>query len=72
MAATPDRLVLCGAPDTVDPADPLGAFESHKGGRLRLLFATDVRLDQEHELASPPVFNGAAVARERLSVSLKN
>jgi len=72
MAVTPDRLVLCGAPDVVDPADPLGAFEARKGGRLRLLSTTDGSTLEEHKLDSPPVFNGIAVARGRLFVSLKS
>jgi len=72
MAVTPDRLVLCGAPDVVDPADPLGAFEARKGGRLRLLSTADGSTGEEHKLDSPPVFNGVAVARGRLFVSLKN
>ena len=72
MAVTPDRMVLCGAPDVVDSADPLGAFEARKGGRLRLLSTTNGDTLQEHKLDSPPVFNGVAVARGRLFVSLKN
>ncbi len=72
MAITPNRLVLCGPPDVVDSADPLGAFEARKGGRLRLLSTADGSTLEEHKLASPPVFNGLAVARGRLLVSLKN
>ena len=72
MAVTPDRLVLCGAPDVVDPADPLGAFEARKGGRLRLLSTTDGSTLEEHKLDSPPVFNGIAVARGRLFLSRTN
>jgi outer membrane protein assembly factor BamB len=72
MAATPDRLVVCGPPDVVDPDDPLGAFEARKGGRLRVLSTADGRTLEKHNLISPPVFNGIAVAGERVFISLKN
>jgi len=72
MAATPDQLAIAGAPDIVDPADPLGAFEARKGGKLRLVSTTDGSTKQEHDLDSPPVFNGIAVANGRMFVSLKN
>jgi hypothetical protein len=72
MAATPDRLVIAGAPDTVDPNDPLGAFEARKGGQLRLVSNADGSTKQECRLDSPPEFNGIAVAHGRVFVSLKN
>jgi outer membrane protein assembly factor BamB len=71
MAVTPDRLVIAGPPDVVDPADPLAAFESRKGGRLRLVSKAGGNTLEEHVLASPPVFNGLAVARGRALVSLE-
>jgi outer membrane protein assembly factor BamB len=72
MAATPGRLVIAGAPDVVDPADPLGAFEARKGGRLRLISTADGSTLEEHEFDSPPAFNGVAVARGRVIVSLED
>jgi outer membrane protein assembly factor BamB len=70
MAATPDRLVIAGPPDTVDPADPLAAFEARRGGRLRLVSTEDGSTQSEYELGSPAVFNGLAAARGRVFVSL--
>jgi hypothetical protein len=71
MAVTPDHLVIVGSPDIVDPADPLAAFEARKGGRLRLVSTADGSTREEHQFASPPVFNGLAVARGRVFVSLE-
>lgn len=72
MAVTPNRLVIAGPPDIVDPADPLAAFEARKGGRLRLVSKADGSTLEEHELASPPVFNGLAVAQGRVFASLEH
>ena len=72
MAVTPQRLLICGPPNIVDPNDPLAAFEARKGGKLRLLSATDGATIEEHDLPFPPVFNGIAVARGRVFVALKN
>ena len=71
MAGTADRLVIAGPPDVVDPVDPLAAFEARKGGRLRTVSTADGSTLEEHQLASPPVFNGLAVARQRVIVSLE-
>ena len=68
MVLAQDRLFVAGPPDVVDPQDPLGAFEGRKGGQL---FAFDTRSGEKvvmHALASPPVFNGAAAASERLYI----
>jgi outer membrane protein assembly factor BamB len=72
MVVTPDQLIISGAPDMVDPQDPLGAFEARKGGRAWSVSSKDGRKLQEHTLDSPPVFNGMAVAHGRLFVSQRN
>lgn len=72
MAVSENRLLVAGPPDILDPADPLGAFEARKGGRLRILSINDGSTLEEHELSSPPVFQGVAAARGRIFVSLKN
>ena len=72
MAAIPRRLLICGPPNIVDPNDPLGAFEARKGERLRQLSSTDGATIEKHDLPSPPMFNGLAVARGRVFISLKN
>jgi len=66
MALAKARLFVAGPPDVVDPADPLGAFEGRKGGRLYVVDATTGERVAEHALPSPPVFNGIAAARGRL------
>ncbi len=72
MASTADHLVIAGPPDIVDPDDPLGAFEARKGGHLRILSKKDGTTLAAHELKSPTVFNGMAVAQGRLVLTLDN
>ncbi len=71
MVVTRDQLCVAGPPDVVDPSDPLAAFEGRKGGVLRIVDKVDGRTAQEHKLAMPPVFNGAAAAGGRLLLSLE-
>jgi hypothetical protein len=66
------RLFVAGPPDVVDPADPLGAFEGRKGGRLYIVDAASGERLAEHDLPSPPVFNGVAVARGRLFLAAED
>ena len=66
MVLAAGRLFVAGPPDVMDPADPLGAFEGRKGGLLYVVDSASGKKLAEHRLASPPVFNGAAAARERL------
>ncbi len=66
MALTGDHLIVAGPPDVVDPKDPLGAFEGRKGGLLDVFDAASGRKIAEHELPSPPVFNGIAAAGGKL------
>ncbi len=66
MVLAGGRLFVAGPPDVVDPQDPLGAFEGRKGGILSVFDAAAGERLAEHRLPSPPVFNAAAAARERL------
>jgi hypothetical protein len=72
MLATPDRLVVAGPPDVVDPRDPLAAFEGRKGGVVHVVDATSGKTLQELALSSPPVFNGIAAARGRLILTCED
>jgi len=69
MVLADRKLFIAGPPDVVDPADPLGAFESRKGGRLWAVSASDGQRLAEVRLDSPPVFDGMAASRGRLYVS---
>ena len=69
MALTANQLFVAGPPDVVDPKDPLGAFEGRKGGRLCAFDSSSGEKLTEYQLASPPVFNGAAAANGRLFIS---
>jgi outer membrane protein assembly factor BamB len=66
MVLADGRLIAAGPPDIVDPKDPLAAFEGRKGGVLYVLDTTTGKTLAEHELPSPPVFNGVAAARGKL------
>jgi len=69
MVSTGEHLFTAGPPDVVDPKDPLGAFEGRKGGVLNVFDALSGEKLAEYKLASPPVFNGAAVAKRRLYIT---
>lgn len=68
MVLATGRLFVAGPPDVVDPKDPLGAFEGRKGGVLCVIDSATGETLAEHRLPSPPVFNGAAAATERVYI----
>ena len=72
MVVTTEQLCVAGPPDVVDPNDPLGAFEGRKEGLLRILDKASGQVNQEIQLASPPVFNGIAAANGRLLLTLED
>jgi hypothetical protein len=72
MAVTRNVLFAAGYPDVVDPADPLGAFEGRKGGRLAAIDKRTGLTLWEHDLPSPPVFHGIAAARGKLYLAMRN
>jgi outer membrane protein assembly factor BamB len=72
LAVTEQQLCVAGPPDVVDPEDPLAAFEGRKGGVLRIVDKQDGQTVSEHQLAAPPVFNGIAVAADRLFLTLED
>ena len=59
-------LVLGGGPYTIAALDPWAAYEGRTEGLIRLLRAADGELLTQHELSSPVVWNGLAVAENRL------
>jgi len=69
MVLAGERLFVAGPPDVVDRDDPLGAFEGRKGGVLYVIDSATGEKLAEHQLPSPPVFNGAAAAGGRLYVA---
>jgi len=72
MVATDDLLFVAGAPDVVDPKDPLSAFEGRKGGVLSACNKTDGETLWRYVLPAPPVFNGLAAANGRLYVAMQD
>ncbi len=70
MVAAGRMLLVAGFPDQVDPKDPWATFEGRRGGLLRVLSKDKGEKLAEHRLDSPPVWNGMAVAGERLYLSL--
>lgn len=69
MALAADKLLLAGPPDRQDPAEAMAALEGRQGGVLLVLSATDGKVLSEIALATPPVFDGLAIAQGRLYVS---
>jgi outer membrane protein assembly factor BamB len=69
MALAGEVLFVAGTPDTIDPRDPLAAFEGRKGGVLCAMSASDGTKLAQYELESPPVLDGVAAADGRLYVA---
>ena len=72
LAVAENAVCVAGPPDMVDPKDPLGAFEGRKGGVLRIVDKHTGKTIEEHQLPSPPVFHGIAIARGRLYLTLED
>ncbi|MCH8218719.1 MAG: PQQ-binding-like beta-propeller repeat protein [Planctomycetes bacterium] len=72
LVVTDNQLCVAGPPDTVNPNDPLGAFEGRLGAVLRRIRKTDGKTIGEHQLTAPPVFHGAAAANHRLFLTLED
>jgi len=69
MALAGDVLFVAGTPDTIEPDDPLAAFEGRRGGLMYAMSAGDGAKLSQYELESPPVLDGVAAANGRLYVS---
>ncbi len=72
MALAGDTLFVAGAPDTVDPDDPLGALEGRKGMVLCAFAAADGKPVAELKLDSLPVWDGLAAAGGRLYLAVQS
>ena len=59
-------LILGGGPYVVAPRDPAAAYEGRTGGLIRTVRAEDGEFIAQYELNSPVVWNGLAVAGNRL------
>lgn len=71
VLAEGDRLFTAGAPDVLEPEDPLAAFESRAGGRLQVFSTTDGSPLAEYELKEEPTFDGMSAAEGRLYMTTK-
>lgn len=72
MAVADHQLILVGAPDIVDPDDPLGAFEGRKGAILSLFSTRDGKKISEQDLDTLPIWDGLAVAHGKLFLSMQD
>jgi outer membrane protein assembly factor BamB len=64
------RTLLCaGTPDVVDPEEPWAAYEGKRGGVLYALSTDDGSKQAELKLDTAPVYDGMAIAGERLYLS---
>ncbi len=72
MVSTKETLFIAGAPDVMDPKDPLAALEGRKGGLLRAVSAADGKKLAEYPLASPPVLDGLIAAQSSLFIATRD
>lgn len=72
MVLAGKKLFAAGAPDVVDPKDPLAALEGRKGAGLWVISADNGDKMAEYQLDSPPVFDGMAGTDGHLCISLKD
>ena len=72
MVSTAETLFIAGAPDVLDPKDPLASLEGRKGGLLRAVSAADGRKLAEYPLAAPPVLDGLIAAQGSLFIATRN
>jgi len=61
-----------GAPERIDPKDPLAAFEGRTEGRLLAVDAYSGEVRSRTTIPAPPVFDGMIAARSRLFLALRN
>jgi len=66
MVLAGKNLFVAGAPDVVDPDDPMAAFEGRKGAVLQAHAAADGKTLTERKLDAPPIFDGLIAAAGRL------
>jgi outer membrane protein assembly factor BamB len=72
MALTGEYVVLAGAPDVINPQDPLAVFEDRGPGVLALHRRSDGGEVSSVPLEAPPVHDGMAVAGGRAYLALAN
>jgi hypothetical protein len=88
MVLTPETLFVAGLPDLLDEgklnanmndpqlraraAEQAEAWLGNRGGVLLAVSAANGETLAEYKLDAPPVFDGMAVANERLYASLEN
>ena len=69
MVLAGDALLLAGPPDVIPKDDPYGAFDGRMGATLWTVSVASGKKLTEHELDSPPVFDGMAAATGRVYLS---
>jgi outer membrane protein assembly factor BamB len=69
LAAADKRVFAAGPRDVVDPKDPWASVEGRAGGVLWVLGAGDGKKLAEYPLDAAPVWDGVAVANNRIFVS---
>ena len=72
MVAAGKTLFVAGAPDRVDPKNPLAPFDGRTGALLRAFSADKGAKLAEYTLPNEPVFDGLIAAGGRLYVLMRN
>jgi outer membrane protein assembly factor BamB len=68
MALARQHLAVAGPPDSMPVQDPLGPYEGRGGAELHVVDTTTGEDTATFALPAPPVFNGIALASERMYV----
>ena len=72
MVVAENAFLVAGFNNEVNPADPWANIEGRKGSTLWVLSKKDGKKLAGYELETLPVWNGMAVADEKIFLSLKN
>ncbi len=72
MALAGDTLFLAGAPDIINPQDPLASFAGRMGAVLCGFSTIDGSKRTELQVDALPVWDGMAVANGRLFLAMKD
>ncbi len=64
------NIFIAGAPDQLDPKDPMAAIEGRRGAQLVTVSAADGTVRHAVSLATPPVFDGMIAAGDCLYATL--
>jgi len=72
MAGTSTHILFAGAPDKINPEDPLRNYESRGKGLLVAVNRATGKVEADYDLPAAVTFNGIAVTADSLILTLAN